>query len=123
MNKEGTIIATCSDKGTLIRLWDALNGEKWAEFRRGSDQASISHLVFDDESKFITVSSDKDTVHVFKVPQEKGGDAGNTKSYANMLSPLSTFAGSEWSFAKVRFKECEAYTATNPLFDSSQYLC
>jgi hypothetical protein len=41
------------------------------------------------------------------VPQEKGGDSGNVKSYFNMLSSVISYAGSEWSFAQVKWAEAE----------------
>jgi WD40 repeat protein len=73
MNKQGSLIATCSEKGTLIRFWDARTGELWHEVRRGSTPAKITSLAFDKEGKFLTCcrsakSIGSSTVHIFKVP-------------------------------------------------------
>lgn len=68
LNREGQIIATASEKGTLIRLTNALNGMVLSEFRRGSDSADIFHLNFDVHTTKIAVSSsNKSTVHIFIV--------------------------------------------------------
>lgn len=40
------MIATASQHGTLIRIWDSVNKIKLAELRRGSDQASIYCINF-----------------------------------------------------------------------------
>lgn len=40
----GTLIATASEKGTLIRLYDIADGRKCQEFRRGFDKAAITLL-------------------------------------------------------------------------------
>ena len=47
LNRDGDLVATASEKGTLIRLTNALNGLVLYEFRRGSDAADISQLIFD----------------------------------------------------------------------------
>jgi len=99
LNRKGTLLATASAKGTLIRLWDTHTGEKWAEFRRGSEACTIEHLSFDEEGKYLTCTSDKATVHIFKVPSSKEDASGNTKSMFSMLSSVVSYAGSEWSFA------------------------
>ena len=46
MNSKGTLIATASEKGTLIRVWDAAKKEILNELRRGSDPATVSLSFF-----------------------------------------------------------------------------
>ena len=50
LNYEGNILATASEKGTLIRLWNTLTGDMIQELRRGSDKAEINHISIDKES-------------------------------------------------------------------------
>ena len=58
---DGSRLATASDKGTIIRLWDTTSGAMLREFRRGSDRAEIYryedfHFQSVDISIFISIS-------------------------------------------------------------------
>lgn len=70
LNPDGRLLATASEKGTLIRLLNTETGHPLAEFRRGSDKADIYSLSFDIKSTWLAVSSDKPTIHVFAVTRE-----------------------------------------------------
>lgn len=52
-------------QGTVIRVWNTTSGDKRAELRRGKDTASINNLVFSLDSRWLAVSSDRGTVHIF----------------------------------------------------------
>jgi WD40 repeat protein len=67
LNFTGNLLATASDKGTLIRIFSTEDGAPLQEVRRGSDKAEIYSITFDKHSNWIACSSDKGTIHIFKV--------------------------------------------------------
>jgi len=72
LNRDSSLLATMSEQGTLIRLFNSETGDKVSELRRGSESACIQHLAFEwEKGDFITCSSDRETIHVFKCPEIK----------------------------------------------------
>ncbi|KAJ1735166.1 autophagy protein [Coemansia biformis] len=67
MNRDGTLLATASDKGTVIRVFALPSAQKIAQFRRGAYPAKIHSIIFNATSTLLLVSSDTDTVHIFRV--------------------------------------------------------
>jgi len=67
LNTAGTLMATASDKGTVIRVFSLPNGDRLHEFRRGSYPARIYSLAFNAVSTLLCVASDTETVHIFKL--------------------------------------------------------
>lgn len=65
VNSDSTWVATASDKGTLIRIWNTSTGGKVKEVRRGSENAKIFSLAFSKDSSLIAVCSDSGTCHLF----------------------------------------------------------
>jgi autophagy-related protein 18 len=66
-NNQGTILATASDKGTIIRVFSVPDAHKLYQFRRGSMPARIYSMAFNITSTLLCVSSATETVHVFKL--------------------------------------------------------
>ncbi|GAA97103.1 uncharacterized protein L969DRAFT_96982 [Mixia osmundae IAM 14324] len=91
-NAQGTLLATSSDKGTVIRVFSTPNGDKVAQFRRGSYPARIFSISFDATSSLVCVSSDTETVHIFKLlrARQRTGIA-NTISQQDPSQSLSGF--------------------------------
>jgi WD40 repeat protein len=67
LNSEGTLVATASEKGTLIRIYRVDNGELLQELRRGKEKAEIYSISFDHNNLFLACSSDRGTIHIFSL--------------------------------------------------------
>ncbi|KAH6906012.1 WD40 repeat-like protein [Coprinopsis sp. MPI-PUGE-AT-0042] len=92
LNSTGTLLATSSDKGTVIRVWSVPGAEKLYQFRRGTREAKICSINFNLVSSLVCVSSMSGTVHIFKLgKQGSGGGAASSSSKA--LTGLPTSGG------------------------------
>ncbi|CAI2353296.1 unnamed protein product [Caenorhabditis sp. 36 PRJEB53466] len=80
-NQEGTMIATASTKGTVIRVYSVPNGSRLFEFRRGVSRCvTIYSLCFSADSKYLSSSSNTETVHVFKLEKTDSADTKQESS-------------------------------------------
>lgn len=67
----GVLLATASEKGTVIRVFCVKNAQRVMEFRRGVKRyAQIVSLNFSLCNNFVSVSSNTETVHIFKIDQK-----------------------------------------------------
>lgn len=67
INSTGSLLATASEKGTVIRVWSIPGAEKLYQFRRGTRETKIYSMSFNLMSTLLAVSSAHDTVHIFKL--------------------------------------------------------
>lgn len=66
----GVLVATASEKGTVIRVFCVKNGQRVHEFRRGVKRyVRIASLNFSGCANYLCVSSNTETVHVFRIDQ------------------------------------------------------
>ena len=73
LNADGTMLATASVKGTVIRVTSLPAGTKMWSFRRGATSSVIQSLNFGAATfhpPLLCVSSDKGTAHVFAIEGE-----------------------------------------------------
>ncbi|TFK94689.1 hypothetical protein K466DRAFT_509062 [Polyporus arcularius HHB13444] len=106
----GRLLATTSDRGTLVRIWDTNTGKLVKEFRRGSDKAEIYGVAFRPDEREVCVWSDKGTVHVFALTP--GSGASNRQSTFSPLTQylnLPKYFDSEWSYAQYRIPSQSAH--------------
>ena len=122
INQNGTLLATASDRGTLIRVFNVFDGKLLVELRRGSKNAEINCIEFDENNKFVGCASDNGTIHIFSIVSAMKNidenyysdttiddEPKNKKSFLNKFNFLnkinSSYLNSEWSFAKFRISE------------------
>ncbi|CAM8969098.1 unnamed protein product [Rhodiola kirilowii] len=119
LTQDGRLLATSSSKGTLVRVFNTLDGSLLQEVRRGAHRAEIHSLAFSSTAQWLAVTSDKGTVHVFGLGVDSGSLANErprtpetNPSSPSALSSLSFIKGvlpkyfsSEWSVAQFRLQE------------------
>lgn len=67
LSYDGSLLATASEKGTLIRLFHTSSGEKKEEFRRGNTTSGIYSICFSHDNNYVACVSSNGTLHVFVV--------------------------------------------------------
>jgi len=130
LNSDGSLLATASEKGTLIRIFRTDNGESLQEVRRGKDNAEIYSICFSVSSLFLACSSDRGTIHIFSLDKvnEKMKDLKKEENQSNVVEPQNiaknqtsffssflpmNYFKSEWSFAQFRVADKKPICAFN----------
>ena len=85
LNRNGELLATASEKGTLVRVWNTTKAKAVCIFRRGADKAEISDLQFSKNNTFMSVSSDHATIHLFKIDLTNAEAIGNAQDAEGVL--------------------------------------
>ncbi|XP_076952854.1 autophagy-related protein 18a-like [Bidens hawaiensis] len=115
LTHDGRLLATASSKGTLVRVFNTLDGSLLQEVRRGADRADIYSLAFSTTAERLAVSSDRGTVHVFNLKVDSGplqtisdhnnGSPPVVSHLSFMRGVLPKYFSSEWSMARVHLNE------------------
>lgn len=100
LNNDGTLMATASEKGTVIRVFSIPSGKKLYQFRRGSMPARIFCISFNATSTLLCVSSATETVHIFKLAPP--GSNPNNGNAPRPISPPSSPRHSSFSSSRQR---------------------
>lgn len=87
----GSVLATASVEGTLVRIWDPQTSAMVKELRRGTDQADIFGIAFRKDGGAVCVSSDKGTVHVWDLTttreEKRKSEAENSEFVSSFVQP------------------------------------
>lgn len=105
LNNTGTLLATASDKGTIIRVFSIPDVHKLYHFRRGSTPSRIYSMSFNTSSSLLCVSSATDTVHIFKL--------------SSPSSPTTSSASASRLTSTEKYNPSAITTASSPSSSSS----
>ena len=119
MSYNGLLLATASEEGKKIRIFETEKGENLQELNRGKEKADIKYISIDFKNQFIAASSERGTIHIWSLSQsiekikksgkilmleeEKNNKISNTGSYFGFIG--MGYFKNEWSFAQVRLEE------------------
>lgn len=120
----GRVLATASEKGTLIRIFLTEDASLLQEFRRGADKAQIYSISFNQSASLLACSSaDKSTIHIFAISklgeidghnaeEETKGAEPEKKNKKHALGFLKKLGGkyfdSEFSFSTLKVQDTKA---------------
>ncbi|TVY60866.1 SVP1-like protein [Lachnellula suecica] len=89
ISRDGEVLATASETGTLVRVFATGNCAKLAELRRGVDHATIFSLAIAPSGQLLAVTSDKSTLHIFDIPHPSKPARAEGGSASRMLTSQS----------------------------------
>ncbi len=107
MNYDGSLLASASKQGTIIRIHQTKDNTLIQELRRGTKSSEIYSLIFDIKSQYLACSSNTGTIHIFIVKNEQNNIQNQKSIFGTITSFLgiqSEYLNSEWSFAQYRLE-------------------
>lgn len=133
LNRLGSLIASASETGTIIRVHSTFNTALLYEFRRGLDRAIVTSMKFSHNDTMLAVLSDKNTLHVFNLSAEGNTSQSPLKDTLNfprpghrpsnrqhlfrkLPIPVPDYFKSVWSFCSVNINQ---YHSHLPQWDES----
>ncbi|KAH9310426.1 hypothetical protein KI387_025461, partial [Taxus chinensis] len=96
LTRDGAILATASTRGTVVRIFNTLDGTLLQEVRRGSDQAEVYSISLSPIAQWLAVCSEKGTVHIFGL-KEKVTEKVSSSLNTNFTNQLGSGSGSDQS--------------------------
>ena len=115
LSLDGSLLATASEKGTIVRLFYTETGEKKTEFRRGSLANEIYSICFSNRLDYLACVSSGGTLHVFLINLDKLSGQSSSNGWWDYFSSYSPTESISKSIFKLRQIEGVAVCA----FDSS----
>ncbi|XP_057970506.1 autophagy-related protein 18d-like [Malania oleifera] len=89
LTMDGLLLATASIRGTLIRIFNTMDGTRLQEVRRGVDKAGIYSIALSPNVQWLAVSSHKGTVHIFSLRVRVVGE--DSPAYSSAAQGLAPF--------------------------------
>lgn len=126
-NTTGTLLASASEKGTVVRVHNVEDGDCQFEFRRGYARCvDVYSLSFSHDSNFLAASSNTETVHVFKLDNSRTGQSAllSDESWTSYLGRALVESSSYLSsHVSDMFNQWRSYATCRLPFKQLKNLC
>lgn len=119
LNNEGTLVATASETGTIIRVYNTNTLKLEYELRRGSYSAKIHDICFNDDSTLLACHSGNGTIHIFELHEDINSTKNVQSILYNFKDYLPTYFSSLWAFKQINIGETSKAIC---IFDSENNL-
>ena len=107
LSYNGMLLATASEDGKKIRIFETETLEKLQELNRGKEKAEIKYISIDFKNQFLAASSERGTIHIWSLSQsleklkksgkykftEGNANENNISNTGSVFSVLPTFLG------------------------------
>ena len=104
INNNGTLVATASETGTLVKVYETDTCNLKYTFRRGTSSTKIYDLAFNNDSSVLACASANGTIHLFELYSDENVTKNVKSSFAGFKDYLPTYFGSKWSFKQIPIK-------------------
>lgn len=101
LNANGSYVATASEMGTLVRVYNVETENKEYEFRRGSQYAYVYDICFNHDTTLLACCSSNGTVHIWDLYNEPEATKNIQSKLATFKGYLPQYFSSEWSMKQV----------------------
>ena len=123
LSYNGLLLATASEEGRKIRIFETETGEYLQELNRGKEKAAIKCISINFNNQFIAASSERGTIHIWSLKEayetmKKSGkvhlveeeNKNNVSNVGSVFAIIPNFLGggyfkNEWSFSQVKLDE------------------
>ena len=85
LTSDGSRLATASEKGTVLRVFDVASAACLHELRRGVERAKITCLSWSWDGEWLCCTSDKGTAHIFHVEGDSSEEKKSSESLTSMF--------------------------------------
>lgn len=109
LNNDGSILATSSERGTLIRLFETTKGTPLQELRRGSDRVNLFSLSFSFNDNWLACIGDSGTLHIFSVNAGKKEQIDSAQAGAKKVVKNTSSKNNKSLFGKLGFGAIFSY--------------
>lgn len=115
LSPNGYLLATSSQEGQFIKLFDTLSGELIQVFRKTNRFGRVTKCLIDKDSRWLAVVTDRPKLYVYEIDQEAVRDCefGNQRRKVNFANSCIVDINNDHSNVGKYFKMYK-YSMTNP---------